>query len=75
MLLSHHISSAARQRILYELAHRTQQMMEGIAYSWYVKSNLYVPRSYVIQETNIPPHAKSCFESRKCRRSIPDQSA
>jgi hypothetical protein len=57
MLLSHHIPSTARQRILHELAHRARQIMEGVAYSWYVKSDLYAPRSYVIQETNIPHHA------------------
>jgi hypothetical protein len=57
MLLSHHIPSTARQRILHELAHRARQIMEGVAYSWYVNPDLYAPRSYVIQETNIPHHA------------------
>ncbi|THW00397.1 hypothetical protein D6D26_05679 [Aureobasidium pullulans] len=34
LLLSHHISSTARQRILQELAHRARQIMEGVAYTW-----------------------------------------
>ncbi|KAI5237890.1 hypothetical protein E4T42_09128 [Aureobasidium subglaciale] len=34
LLLSHHIFSTSRQRILRELAHRARQMMEGVAYSW-----------------------------------------
>lgn len=41
LLLSHHISSAVRQRILYELGHRTRQIMEGVAYSWCVKFAFY----------------------------------
>lgn len=57
MLLSHHISSTARQRILHEMAHRARQIMEGVAYSWYVRSTLYARRSYVVQETNISRHA------------------
>ncbi|KAG9572164.1 hypothetical protein KCU77_g15729, partial [Aureobasidium melanogenum] len=34
LLLSHHVSSIVRQRILHELARRTRQIMEGVAYSW-----------------------------------------
>jgi hypothetical protein len=75
MLLSHHISSTARQRILHELANRARQIMEGVAYSWYVKSNLCVRRSYVLQETNISHHAKSHCRGRKHCQPFPDQSA
>ncbi|CAD0100313.1 unnamed protein product, partial [Aureobasidium mustum] len=36
------------ERILHELAHRTRLIMEGVAYSWYVKPTLAAPRSYVL---------------------------
>jgi hypothetical protein len=75
MLLSHHISSTARQRILQELAHRARQIMEGVAYSWYVKPSLCVRRSYVLQETNISDHAESCCGGRKHCKPFPDQFA
>ncbi|KAI4722916.1 hypothetical protein E4T48_00655 [Aureobasidium sp. EXF-10727] len=57
LLLSHHVSPMVRQRILHQLAHRTRQIMEGVAYSWYVTPLFTARRSYVIQETNISDYA------------------
>lgn len=71
LLLSHHISSTVRQRILQELAQRTRQIMEGVAYSWYVKLTFSARRSYVLQETNVSRHARPHRKNRKYRRPFP----
>ncbi|KAI5270903.1 hypothetical protein E4T47_05840 [Aureobasidium subglaciale] len=70
LLLSHHISSTSRQRILHELAHRARQMMEGVAYSWYVKPPLEAYRSYVMQETTLSYCTEHHHEHRSYRGSL-----
>ncbi|KAG9682444.1 hypothetical protein KCU95_g14268, partial [Aureobasidium melanogenum] len=80
LLLSHHISSTVRQRILHELAHRTRQVMEGVAYSWKQTSPI-LPHLIEKIETIVdlfrlgPLESESVPDTRNLGSNIPGSSS
>ncbi|KAG9941186.1 hypothetical protein KCU85_g9659, partial [Aureobasidium melanogenum] len=80
LLLSHHISSTVRQRILHELALRTREVMEGVAYSWKQTSPI-LPHLIEKIETIVdlfrlgPLESESVPDTRNLGSNIPGSSS